>query len=348
MNKIAIVQTNLNIGGIEKSLINFLNNIDYRKNEVDLYLFNKGELFSELPKKVNVILLDCPNKKKILLGFKINKMLYKPNITKEYDVAIDFNGYDLYTAICCLNIQAKKHIIWVHNDYLLKYKHEYKFKVLYQINKNKYHLFDEIVCVSNKVKQSFIKMTNVISKYRVIPNYINTKNIVKLSKQKNDLKVDNKKVNFVCLGRLVYQKGYDDLLIKYKEVVKRRKDTHLYFIGDGILKEKLLSLVETLELKEYVTFLGSKDNPYTYLKEMDTLVFNSRYEGQGMVVLEALTLGLNIILKKELEQYLDNIKGTNDIVSAMINEQKHDKKIDMLEDYNNRIKKSIEDMIGEK
>ena len=38
MKKIAIFQTDLNFGGIQKSLINLLNNIDYKKYEIDLYL----------------------------------------------------------------------------------------------------------------------------------------------------------------------------------------------------------------------------------------------------------------------------------------------------------------------
>ena len=41
---IAIFQTDLGIGGIQKSIINLLNNLDYKKYNVDLYLLSKGIL----------------------------------------------------------------------------------------------------------------------------------------------------------------------------------------------------------------------------------------------------------------------------------------------------------------
>ena len=45
MKKVAIFQRNLNIGGIERSLINLLNCIDYSKYEIDLYLFHRENVF---------------------------------------------------------------------------------------------------------------------------------------------------------------------------------------------------------------------------------------------------------------------------------------------------------------
>ena len=56
MNKIAIFVDNLNVGGIQKSIINMLNNIDYKKYEVNLYMFN-SETFYTIPNEVNIIKL---------------------------------------------------------------------------------------------------------------------------------------------------------------------------------------------------------------------------------------------------------------------------------------------------
>ena len=50
MKKIAIFQDDLDIGGIQKSLLNLLNSLDYHKYSVDLFIFKKG---SQWENKIN-------------------------------------------------------------------------------------------------------------------------------------------------------------------------------------------------------------------------------------------------------------------------------------------------------
>ena len=84
MNKIAIFVDNLNVGGIQKSIINMLNNIDYKKYEVDLYMFN-SETFYTIPNEVNIIKLKKPLKLLQFIPFELAKAIYKPKILdKEY------------------------------------------------------------------------------------------------------------------------------------------------------------------------------------------------------------------------------------------------------------------------
>ena len=53
MKSIAIFQSDLRVGGIQKALVNVLNEIDYDKCEVDLYLFDR-QCFFELPQHKNL------------------------------------------------------------------------------------------------------------------------------------------------------------------------------------------------------------------------------------------------------------------------------------------------------
>ena len=99
MNKIAIFVDNLNVGGIQKSIINMLNNIDYKKYEVDLYMFN-SETFYTIPNEVNIIKLKKPLKLFQFIPFELAKASYKPKILdKEYNVSIHFDSYQMHTAI---------------------------------------------------------------------------------------------------------------------------------------------------------------------------------------------------------------------------------------------------------
>lgn len=345
--KIAIFQPALTIGGIEKSLINFLNNLDKNKYEIDLYLFNEGDFYSLLPSYVNVIKM---KKSAFLTQFVNFNYLYKHYSLKlglkEYDIAIDFNGYNNICSLGALKVKSRKKIIWLHNDIKVKYKYEWKYRVLYHFLKDKFKYFDLVVGVSDGAIDSFKEVFKNIP-CKVIPNYINTKEIIELSKEKIDFKVNKHKINFVCLGRLHYQKGYDLLLPIIKKLLNERRDFQLYFIGDGKIRTELETQVMNLGLRDYVTFLGAKKNPYAYLAQMDALIFNSRYEGQGMVALEAKCLGLDIIMPKHLEKYVSVVKGVDNVLDALVEVEKKEKKIDKLEKYNKNITKSINEVLGD-
>ena len=336
MTSIAIFQVDLNIGGIQKSLINLLNNLDYKKVSVDLYLFSKDNLYiNDIPKEVNVIYLKrLPAISKVIY-FNILNTFYKKQVNKEYDIAIDYDSYSMDTSLGCINCNAKKKVVYVHNDIILKRKEEIKYRGLHHFFKSKYKHYDKIVGVSSPVIDSFKKVHKLDNKqYFVIPNLINTKEIFDKKEEKIDLKLDNTKYNLCSTGRLVHQKGFDILLVYIKELIKYRKDFHLYIIGGGPLETDLNKMIKDFNIEEYVTMLGYQKNPFAYMDKMDGFVLTSRYEGQGMVFLEAKALGLDIVLPKHLEKYVPNLKGCDDVIEALSKLKKHPKKYDDLKTYN--------------
>ena len=146
MKKIAIFQSNLNIGGIQKALLNLLNIIDYQKFEIDLYLIEKNNiLLNELNNNVNVCYFKKNPRFYNFLPFFIQNKLYKNNIKKKYDLAINYNTHNIDTALKCLNINATKKICWIHSN-LHAMKNgiiKSSLKFFFAKEKNKY--FDEIV-----------------------------------------------------------------------------------------------------------------------------------------------------------------------------------------------------------
>ena len=70
----------------------------------------------------------------------------------------------------------------------------------------------------------------------------------------------------------------------------------LYIIGDGMLRTRLRRLCDRLGLSDRVIFTGNLSNPFAIMRRCDCFVFPSRYEGQGLVVLEARILGLPILV----------------------------------------------------
>lgn len=350
MKKIAIFQENLSVGGIQKSLINLLQKLDKTQYEIDLYLFEDKIFFdSQIPEEVNIIMQKRSGIFSKLIYFDLYKKLKKNiYIGKQYDVAIDFDSYQFDTAFGAISVNAKKRVIWIHNDVEIKRENEIKYRILHYFFKGKYKYFDEFVAVSEGIVEPFRKVNKIGGKtIHVIPNYINTKEIIEKSKEKSDFIVDNEKYNIVSMGRICHQKGFDILVNKMKDIVNKRKDIHLYIIGDGEDRKKIEKLIEEKKLKEYITLLGNQQNPFKYIKDMDGFVLTSRYEGQGMVILEAMCLGLDVYITKNLEKYNENISGYEDIVEPIVKAKRKNKKINDLQEYNNNITKRIENLLKE-
>lgn len=101
--------------------------------------------------------------------------------------------------------------------------------------------------------------------------------------------------NFVNMGRLSPEKGQDNLITAFKQHVETNTNSRLYILGDGILKNDLQSLINQLELQNHVFLVGQVENPFTVLKMCDCFVLSSHYEGQPMVLLEAMTLRMDIL-----------------------------------------------------
>lgn len=348
MKKIAIFINELGLGGIEKSVVNMLNRIDTAKFEVDLYVFGSNN-FYDLPKNANIIKLKKPASLLRFIPFKLGLKLYKPDLTdKKYDLAVDFDSYQFHTAACAIKVNALKRAIWIHNDIKIKLKEEPKYRILHFFFKKKYDYFDTYCAVSTGALESFKTLKNDESKnYMVIPNYINTDEIKEKMNENCELSLDGNKLNIVTLGRLCHQKGIDIMLKNMSTLTNYRKDFHLYIIGDGEEKNNLLKLTKKLKLEDYVTFVGSQKNPFKYLSKMDLFYLSSRYEGQGMVLLEALSVGLDILIPSHLEKYCPLVKGTNDIIGSLKEYKKHPKKdFNPLIEYNELITKSLEKLFN--
>lgn len=351
MKKIAIFQSELGVGGIQKSLVNLLKAIDYGRVEVDLYL-SKDEKFwpMDFPEKLNIRYLKPTPRVCSFIPFEAAKRVLKydfpPGVV--YDLAIDFNSYQCSCAVGALTVPAKYRVMWIHNDVRVKLENEWKYRVLWFFFKEKFKYYDEFVPVSAALMQPFKDMSGVQGKkFRVIQNVINVDEIRSKSLEKPpDLEVDGKCMNFVALGRLNHQKGYDIMLNAFAAALSRRDTLRLYIIGDGPEEDTLKTLSLRLGIADKVHFLGKKSNPYCYMARMDAFISTSRYEGQPLNIMEAMAIGLPLYCTKNLESYTEGLVGRDDIVEALVRAKREEKKPDDLIEYNQKILDSIYDLAG--
>lgn len=346
MKKIAIFQSELSVGGIQKSLVNLLNSIDYDRFYVDLYLSQRDKFWDvSFPEKLNIHYLEPTPKIFSFLPFELSRRLLKYTFADvgEYDLAIDFNSYQVSCAVGAISVPARRRVMWIHNDVRIKYQNEWKYRVLWYFFKGKFKYYDEFVPVSAALKEPFEALTGVKDKkFTVIENIINVSEIkVKMLEEPTDLKLDENCLNFVALGRLCHQKGYDIMLDDFYKACAERDDLRLYIIGDGPDQAALEQKIGSLGLEKKVFLLGRKENPYCYMNRMDAFISTSRYEGQPLNIMEAMVVGLPLYCSKNLENYTEGLEGREDISKALIDARKEEKRPDNLEAYNKRILNNI-------
>ncbi len=341
--RIAIFQSDLHVGGIQKSLVNLMSLEAMDRYEVDVYLFERDVFFdlSSIRPHIRIhYLKSFPYFFRVVPFGLIMKLMprFKFASDQPYDVAIDFSNYQQDCAFGALTIPAKKRVMWIHNDMEIKYHEEPKYRILWRFFHSKFQYFSEFVAVSDGIIQPFRNRTGLKdAKVTAIPNLIDTGEIFAKCKAPIEFQVYPNKYNIASMGRLCHQKGYDILLDTLGRVCKKRKDLACYILGDGPDREALEQQARKNGLENVVHFLGNQTNPFPYLDQMDAFYLESRYEGQGMVLWEAKTLGLRLIFPKRLEKSNLNLKGTEDIEAALLHARREPKEKDDLHEYNDEI-----------
>lgn len=346
LKRIAIFQSDLRVGGIQKALINILNEIDYSKTEVDLYLYDQ-QCFFDMPSYENLHVTRLPP-----LFASFDRLMYfglvcalAKDVTggREYDVAIDFNSYRNECAVGAIKAKARKRIMWIHNDMEIKLQNEPKYRILWHFFKGKLPRYDAFAAVSPGIIEGFRRVSGLRDKpITAVPNHIDTAEIFRKKDAPVDFSVDPGKLNLCTVGRICHQKGFDLLMGYLAQVKQRRQDFHLYLIGDGPDRSAIEAQIRSLGLEGDVTLLGNQPNPFCYMDKMDGFVLTSRYEGQGMVIWEAKALGLPLYIAKNLEPYNPGITGYEDMVAALCDAKKPAQKTyDDLAEYNAAISASL-------
>ncbi|MGX7014871.1 CDP-glycerol glycerophosphotransferase family protein [Vagococcus silagei] len=106
---------------------------------------------------------------------------------------------------------------------------------------------------------------------------------------------DPNELNFVTMGRLSQEKNQVMLVEAFAKFYRENKRGRLYIIGAGPEEETLRAKIAEENIKDEVVLVGQLANPFSYMKRCDIFILTSFYEGQPMVLLEAMTLDMNII-----------------------------------------------------
>jgi glycosyltransferase involved in cell wall biosynthesis len=319
--KILIVNNNMKVGGVQKSLYNLLWTI-HDEFDVTLCLFNKsGPYMNDLPSDVKVIesngpfrylgisqsecnsFLDIIKRGALALTCKVfgrksalRLMLkFEHKLSGDYDCAIAYlhngrkksfyGGVQEYVLEC---VNATRKIAAVHCDYVLCGADN-------EDNNRLFEQFDAIMPCSEGCKKSFVSaMPHLEEKCVTVENCHRFEEIKNMANT-DTVNYNTDCVNLLMVSRLSHEKGIDRAI---KSAAKSYYNGHkikLHILGDGAMKQELRSLVSELGIDELVAFYGEQSNPYRYMKNADLLLMTSYHEAAPMVIDEAVSLGLPVL-----------------------------------------------------
>ncbi len=339
MIKIVFVIGCMEIGGVQTSLINLLNKIDYEKFDVSLIAFSIADFYKDLiPSEVKVVkmpqileLISTPSDKvkrkgKLAYAFRkglafcckylsanfVYSILFAFVNTKglNYDLAVSYNNnvniksvYFGSNKFVLKKIKAKRKISWLHVDYKA-------MKLNNKTNNKEYAEFDQIICVSKDTERKFLECCPQFeNKTGVIYNIIDTEKIKKLSVAEDVEKKSIFTVATVC--RLDKNKNVEECIRTAAVLNKKGMDFTWLIVGDGPERKKLETMSRELEVSDKVCFLGYKSNPYPYMKNSDVFVSASLSESFGLSIYESLILGVPVVAKR-YDAIDEVIRGTQD------------------------------------
>lgn len=220
-----------------------------------------------------------------------------------FDASICFEGYARFWMAVMATVRSGVRGAYLHND-MIGEAHT-RFPYLEGVARQ-YSRFDILASVSESVHDSNRDNLPVFfggsqDRFVCIPNLIDPENIIRLGEESFDHPdaiadwMSRQKFVFVNSARLSPEKGQNKLLRAFKHLVDEGMDVSLILIGQGPLRESLGREVNGLNLSSRVRFAGYVANPFPIVRRADAFVLSSDYEGQGLVVLESLALGVDVV-----------------------------------------------------
>ena len=344
MRLLFVVPLMTGIGGIQSSLLNLLHELGPDAHDVTLCVF--GNHISDdtpIPEWVHVargprLLEYCladfrpaarryPLREvpvmavvKVLrrvVGYRriLDAALVRFRVPGRFDVAIAYAN-DIYSDggfvggandIVSRCVDAARKVAWIHND-------PTKQGLTGDRLRRTYAGFDQVVNVSSTCKGIFDTLApELAAKSVVVHNIVDTARVDRLAQALSPFPEDNV-FRLVTVARLDNRQKRLDRVVAVCDELKAAGAPAFrwHVVGGGPDEEMLRRMAHDLRVDDVLTFEGRQANPFAYVAEADVFVLTSDYEAYGMVLAEALTLGVPVVCTNfaaAVETVADGVNG---------------------------------------
>lgn len=305
--RILFVAPEIRIRGASLSLLGLIEQLQKKGHEVAVVVRKKNNEYVDALQKVGADIIYCkyylwvihgvdkPIKKGLVRG--IHRMACYLNRFQAKKLAGKMSGYDIIhtnTTATDFGAYLSKYMKIPHIWHVREFgKEDFGFMTVFS-EKYFYQFMEEnsekIILISNAIAEKYEKYINPV-KLDVIYNGISQERF--WNSEKSILK-DSKKVQIVVVGYLTEAKGQHILIQALPEIIANiGTQIKVCLVGssDVSYKDRLLELVQTLQVKDYVEFIDFTTEVEKILLKSDISVICSKAEGFGRVTAEAMLAG---------------------------------------------------------
>lgn len=197
--------------------------------------------------------------------------------------------------------------------------------ILYSMSSKRYRY---ILAVSQKIFDEYVFGKAIQDKSIVVDNPIDILGIVEKATQTGEYE----ECDVLFLGRLTEQKNPKRFIEIINGIYEHNRNVKALMIGKGELEDECKALIDAYKMQNVIKMIGFKRNPYGYLKNAKVLCLLSDWEGFGLVIAEAFSLGIPVIatpvggISRLVTQEAGLLSNDNETISREIERLISDKK----------------------
>lgn len=308
----------MNRGGMETYIMNLYRNIDRNKYQFHFAVHtNEPSDFDEEIKRLGGKLIVFPKFKKNPIKYRnIWSDFWKENKT-EYHAFHYHNNFlaNIMSIKTAINHGFKNIIIHAHSSFANRGNFQKVFNYIHERNQ-KYVLKNDITSVAvSEVAGEWVFGKKAMDSNRVaiLKNGIDYSkfrfNSLKRTEIRKKLGLEN---DFVIgqVGNFIKVKNHKFTLEVFKNILDCKKNSKLLLLGDGTLRDDIISYAAELNISKNIKLLGNVSNVEDYLNVMDSFIFPSFYEGLPLSIIEAQINGLPVIYSDTITEEIVISKST--------------------------------------
>ena len=293
---VCFLTLDMGFGGAEKVIATLANKFIQSGREVTiLTLIDHNDFIHTLDSRVKLQTLSIKNFK--MSFFALCKFFYK----NKFDNFIA-NIWPLTVFSFLIRfISPKTNLVLIEHCILSEQYREKNiiFKIFQKISINIFYKFaHHIISVSKGVKNDLIAHGAPKNKISVIYNPLMPDLVSENHSVNQDILrwMRGDHINLIAIGQLIKAKNFINLIKSIDLLVNKNKQkVRLVILGDGPERTAMHESIERYNLENSIFLPGWVDDPMPYLRLSDLLILSSDYEGFGLVILEALSVGVNVV-----------------------------------------------------
>ena len=171
-------------------------------------------------------------------------------------------------------------------------------RLYYRIDKLCLRRYDEVVCVSDTLREECLRAGVPQQRCQLIRNAIDTQEFRRQTTRedaKRRLGVPVDRFLLGAVGRLSGEKGFDLLIRAAHRLIREGRDLSLWIAGEGDMRQRLETLIGGFGCGQRIRLLGHMPDPKPFFEAMDAYVLSSIREGLPNVVLEAMAMHVPVL-----------------------------------------------------